>query len=186
MKKIIAGAFCIVGMIILLSMLTGATYILKEDTLTLAAVDATPLDGSTADRTYLPADRDPNFLIPLSTRTDAVDLYVYSTSAQSGADGNSVILNIYGYGDAGPTVPIYVTTTFTLGTATSPGTGKYADTVSGTDVYTKTVGIADSGNNRLGIVTIETTGLSGLYVEPNTFTGVTGCVVVIRQYGLVK
>ncbi len=170
---------------IILALVVGATYINTEKVLLLSAVDATPLDGSTASRTYMASDRVAGYTIPLKDRCDIVDLYVYSTTAQAVTANDAVVLNIYGYGSGGPSMPVYDACTFTFGTAVSTGTGLYADTASGTDLHATTTGVTvtDSGNNRIVRLSFDTTGFEGLYVEPETFTGVTGCYVVVRQYG---
>ena len=174
----------LVVLVIVLVLVTGATFINKEKVLTLSAVDATPLDGSTASRTYMASDRIAGYTIPLKDRCDAVDIYVYATTAQAVTADDLVILNIYGYGSGSPSMPVYDACTFTFGTAVSTGTGLYADTASGTALHTLPVRVTDSGNNRIVKVTLDTTGFEGLYVEPQTFTGVTGCYVVVRQYGI--
>ncbi len=181
-KKIAA----IILLAVIASFLVAATYIEGEGTLTLDAVDPTPLDGSTAGRTFLAADRVAAFVSDLNTRTDAVDIYFYVTGAQGGAEADSVLLNIYGFIKSGPTFPIFLNTTITLGTATSPGSGKFADTAAGTDLHLSVVAVIDSGGNRIVRVSLDTRGLDGLYIEPVTFTGVTGVVVVVRPYGFVK
>ncbi len=173
-----------IGLVIVLTLVVGATFINKEKVLLLSAVDATPLDGSTASRTYMSSDRVAGYTIPLKDRCDAVDLYVYATSAQAVTADDLVVLNIYGYGSGGPTMPVYDACTFTFGTAVATGTGLYADTASGTPLHTLPVIVTDSANNRIVKVTFDTTGFEGLYIEPETFTGVTACNVVIRQYGI--
>lgn len=166
-----------------------ATVVLSAETKTLSAVDATPLDGTTSGQTYMSTDRvtnkDTGYVFLLDERTDAVEIMVYATNAQSVTDGDSVLLNIYTFSDNGPSLATYDACTFTFGTAVAPGSGLFADTAVGTDLHDKTVEVTDSGSNRIVRVWFDNVGRH-LYIEPETFTGVTGCIVIVRRYGFVE
>ena len=158
-----------------------ATIIRNLRSLSFSAVDATPLDGSTAGLTYQAGDRLESACIPLDEETDAVTIIIDGT----GADGNLAIFNIYGYGLDGPAERIYHTVTATLGTAVA-GTGKlYAEEISGTDVHSSTIGIKDSGaaGNTVAKVSFDTSGLRYLYFEPTTFTTLTAITFHVREWG---
>lgn len=157
------------------------TAIMKDAVLTLSAVDATPLDGTTANRTWMPSDRVTAYSVRLDKRTDAVEVHVYSNGAATAND--SALINIYAYGEDGPAMRVYDACTFTLGTAVAPGSGLYADTISGTDYHVTNVTVADSGNNAIAKLQFDTIGYRNLYFEPETFTGITSAVVLVRQYG---
>ncbi len=158
-----------------------ATIIRKDRVLTLTAVDATPLDGSTANRTYKASDRLALYSVALDEETDAVTITMDGT----GANGNSAVFNIYGYGLDGPAERIYHTVTGTLGLAVA-GTGKvWVEQFSGTATHTKTIGITDSGagGDTMAKITFDTTGLRYLYFEPKTFTTLTAITFHIREWG---
>jgi hypothetical protein len=159
----------------------GRTWIVEDQTLTITAVDGTILDGTTSGRTYMAADRVALYSVPIDDRTDWVEIHLYSTGSDTADD--TAKINIYGYGKNGPAMRIYEATTFTLGTAVSPGSGLYADTISGTDKHTETVEVADSGDNTVCKLKIDTAGLRWLYFEPETFTGITNVIIKIRSYG---
>lgn len=169
------------------------TTMKKIRELSFAAVDATPLDGTTANRTYQPKDR----LITAASGTGACVLLrqdtdaVIITGSGTGSDGNIAVFHIYGYAmddletaaSGGPAERIYITVTGTLGTAVA-GTGQlYFDTFSGTDVHTSTIGIYDSGNNAVCKITFDTQGIKYLYFEPITFTTLTAIKFYIREVG---
>ncbi len=158
-----------------------ATWIVEDQTLTLTAVDATILDGTTTNRTYMASDRVSTYSVHIDDRTDWVEIHLYSTGSDTAED--TAKINIYGYGKNGPAMRIYEATTFTLGTAVAPGTGLYADTISGTDKHIETVEVADSGDNTICKLKIDTAGLQWLYFEPETFTGITNVIIQIRSYG---
>jgi len=156
-----------------------ATIIRQERALSFAAVDATPLDGTTSGRTFQPGDRLESACIPLDEETDAVTITMDGT----GSDGNTAVFNIYGYGLNGPAERIYHTVTATLGTGVA-GTGKlYVDTISGTDTHTSTIGIKDSGSNTVAKVSFDTSGMRYLYFEPTTFTTLTAITFHVREWG---
>lgn len=169
-----------------------ATIIRKTKVLTFTKVDANPLDGSTTGRTYQAVDREVHAAtirtaqsvtpyITLDEETDAVTISIDGT----GADGNTAVFNIYGYGEDGPAERIYHTVTCTLGTAVA-GTGKlYAEQISGTDVHSSTIGIKDSGaaGNTVAKISFDTSGLRYLYFEPTTFTTLTAITFHIREWG---
>ncbi len=159
----------------------GETIILNVETLILAAVDATPLDGSTSARTYLSTDRLALYSATLTEKTDAVEIIAYSTGADTADD--TALINIYGYSRNGPAVKIYDACTFTLGTATAPDSGLYAGIASGTDLHSTTVNVSDSVDNGIVKITFDTVGLRYLYFEPETFTGITNFIVQVRSYG---
>lgn len=159
----------------------GRTWIVEDQTLTITAVDSTILDGTTSGRTYMAADRVSTYSVPIDDRTDWVEIHLYSTGGDTADD--SAKINIYGYGKNGPAVRIYEAVTFTLGTAVAPDSGLYADTISGTDKHTETVEVADSGDNTVCRLKIDTAGLRWLYFEPETFTGITNVIIKIRSYG---
>ncbi len=158
-----------------------STIIRQVRTLAFAAVDATPLDGSTAGRTYQQNDKLSTALVPLDEETDAVIIYVSGT----GSANNTVLFHLYGYGrgvDA-PAERILNSVTATLGSAVS-GTGQlYADTIAGTDWHTSSVGIFDSGNNTVCKIKLDTQGLEFLYFEPVTFTTLTAVKFHVREVG---
>ncbi len=158
-----------------------ATIIRQMRELTFAAVDATPLDGSTSGRTYQASDRLASACIPLDEETD----YVTITIDGTGADGNTAVFNIYGYGEDGPAERIYHTVTCTLGTAVAGTSRLYAEEIAGTDVHTGTIGIQDRelNSNSMAKVTFETRGLRYLYFEPTTFTTLTALTFHIREWG---
>jgi len=160
--------------------------------LTFTAVDAAPLDGSTTGRTYQAKDREVHAAVILAAQnitpyitideeTDSVTITIDGT----GADGNTAVFNIYGYGEDGPAERIYHTVTTTLGTAVA-GTGRlYAEEIAGTDVHTGVIGIQDRelNSNSMAKVTFDTRGLRYLYFEPTTFTTLTALTFHIREWG---
>lgn len=158
-----------------------ATWIVEDQTLTISAVDATILDGTTSNRTYMAGDRVSTYSVHIDPRTDWVEVHLYSTGGHTADD--TALINIYGYGKNGPAMRIYEAATFTLGTAVSPGPGLYADTISGTDKHTETVEVADSADNTVCKLKIDTAGLQWLYFEPETFTGITNVIIKVRSYG---
>jgi len=156
-----------------------ATTIKKLRPLSFTAVDATPLNGTTSGRTYQPGDRLASACIPLEEDTDAVII----TMSGTGSDGNSCVFHIYGYGLNSPAEAIYNTVTATLGTGVA-GTGQlYVDTISGTDLHTSTIGVYDSGNDRVCKLKFDTQGLRYLYFEPITFTTLTEVSFLVREVG---
>jgi len=158
-----------------------ATIIRKDRVLTLTAVDATPLDGSTAGRTYQASDRPEKYSVALDEETDAVTIKMDGT----GADGNSAVFNIFGYGKDSPAERIYHTVTGTLGTAVA-GTGRlFAEVFAGTTTHTKTIGITDSvaAGNSVAKIAFDTTGVRFLVFEPITFTTLTAITFHIREWG---
>jgi len=161
-----------------------ATWIVEDQTLTISAVDATILDGTSTSRTYMASDRVSTYSVHIDDRADWVEVHLYSTGSDT--DGDSAKINIYGYGKDGPAMRIYEATTFTLGTAVAPGSGLYADTISGTDKHTETVEVADSASNTICKLKIDMAGLQWLYFEPETFTGITNVIIQVRSYGFAK
>lgn len=159
----------------------GKTWIVEDQSLTISAVDATILDGTTTNQTYMATDRVAAYSVHIDDRTDWVEIHLYSTGSDTADD--SAKINIYGYGKDGPAMRIYEAVTFTLGTAVAPDSGLYADTISGTDKHTETVEVADSGDNTVCRLKIDTAGLQWLYFEPETFTGITNVIIQIRSYG---
>ena len=164
-----------------------ATIIRNDRVLTLSAVDATPLDGTTSGRTYQAKDRvkihtsGTGACVALDEETDAVTITMDGT----GANGNSAVFNIYGYGLDGSAERIYHTVTGTLGLAVA-GTGKvWAEQFSGTATHIKTIGITDSGagGDTMAKITFDTTGLRYLYFEPITFSTLTAITFHIREWG---
>ena len=127
------------------------------------------------------SDRVSTYSVHIDDRADWVEVHLYSTGSDTADD--TALINIYGYGKDGPAMRIYEATTFTLGTAVAPGTGLYADTISGTDLHTETVEVSDSGNNTICKLKIDAAGLQWLYFEPETFTGITNVIIKIRSYG---
>lgn len=158
-----------------------STIIRDVRELTLTAVDATPLDGTTAGRTFQAKDRSQAYSLRLDEETDCVTITMDGT----GADGNSAVFNIFGYGEDGPRERIYHTVTATLGTAKA-GTGRcFAEIFSGTSTHVKTVGITDSvvAGNSVAKIAFDTTGLRYLYFEPITFTTLTAITFQVREWG---
>ncbi|HEB29187.1 MAG TPA: hypothetical protein ENI05_15785 [Porticoccus sp.] len=162
----------------------GRTLIENLQTLTLSAVDATPLDGTSASRTFLASDRLDIYTIFLTEGADAVEVIGYSTGSDTADD--TALINIYGYSRTGPAFKILDATTFTLGTAVAPDSGLYAGVASGTDLHSTTVGTADSIDNGIVKVSFDTVGLKYLYFEPETFTGITNFIIQVRQYGFLE
>lgn len=169
-----------------------ATIIRKTKVLTFTAVDAVPLDGSTTGRTYQAKDREVHAAvirtaqsvtpyITLDEETDSVTISIDGT----GADGNTAVFTIYGYGENGPAERIYHTVTATLGTAVAGSGRLFAEEIAGTDVHTGTIGIQDRelNSNSMAKVTFETRGLAYLYFEPKTFTTLTALTFHIREWG---
>jgi len=159
----------------------GKTWIVEDQSLTLSAVDATILDGTTTNRTYMASDRVADYSVHIDDRTDWVEVHLYSTSSDTAED--SAKINIYGYGKDGPAMRIYEAVTFTLGAAVAPDSGLYADTISGTDKHIELVEVADSADNTVAKLKIDTAGYEWLYFEPETFTGITNVIIQIRCYG---
>lgn len=162
----------------------GRTLIERMETLTLSAVDGTPLDGSTASRTYLATDRLVIYSVPITEGADAVEIIAYSTVDDTAND--TAVINIYGYSVNGPALKIYDACTFTLGTAVAPDSGLYAGVASGTDLHTTTVGVADSVDNGITKLSFDTTGLKYLYFEPETFNNIGNFIIQVRQYGFLE
>lgn len=159
-----------------------ATVIRDEMILTLSAVDATPLDGSTTGRTYQAVDRTKGRYFVLSEAADAVVITMDGT----GSDGNSAVFTIWGYSKNGGAERIYHTVTATLGTAVA-GTGRtWAEVFSGTDTHITTVGVKDSAGagNSVAKLALDTVGYEFLMFEPITFTGLTAITFHVREYGL--
>ena len=149
--------------------------------LAFAAVDATPLDGTTAGRTYQGVDRLDSASYKLPEDTDAVVI----TMSGTGSANNTCAFNLYGYG-FGPESPaerIFDTVTATLGTAVAGTSQLFVDTFAGTDKHTQTVGIFDSADNTVCKLLIDTSGLEYLYFEPVTFTTLTAVKFFIREVG---
>jgi hypothetical protein len=159
----------------------------QEQILTLTAVDATPLDGSTASRTYLRADMVKAYAVRLDQETDAVEIIVDC----AGSDGNTALFNIYGYGEPGnpstpeigPALKIFDAVTATLGTAVAGASRLFVEHFTGTDKHTKTVGLYDNalGGNSIAKMAFDTRGLRFLYFEPETFTTLTDIRFHIRE-----
>lgn len=160
----------------------GSTWIVSDDTLTLSAVDATPLDGTSANRTFMPTDRLSTYSVRIDERTDYVEVYFYSTGGDTA--GDTALINIYGYGKDGPAMRIYDAATVTLGTAVAPDSGLYADGIAGTDKHVTAVSVKDESADTVAKMTIQTHGIQWLYFEPETFTGITSIIVKIRSYGV--
>jgi len=170
-----------------------ATILRKTMELEFSSVDATPLDGTTSGRTYQPADRvvtaaaGTGACVLLNEETDAVII----TMSGTGSNGNSCVFNIWGYGidrentgaDGGPAEAIYNAVTATLGTAVAGAGQLYVDTIAGTDLHTSTIGIKDSGNNRVCKFKFDTQGLRYLYFEPTEFSTLTKIKFLIREVG---
>jgi hypothetical protein len=161
---------------------------LQERLLKLAAVDATPLDGSTATRTYQNADKVKTYFFGLQQGVDAVEITVDGT----GSDGNTGVFNMYGYGVASPNklLPeiaaaqrIFIAVTLTLGTAVAAANRLWAEHFTGTDLHTKTIGLYDNAlaGNGIAKIALDTRGLTGLYIEPITFTTLTALCFHIRE-----
>ena len=165
-----------------------------EKTLTLTAVDATPLDGSTGGRTYLRADRIKGYTVILGQTVDAVEIFADC----AGSDGNTALFNLYGYpfaGDPNPSFPelgpalkIYDAVTATLGTAVAGTSRLFVEHFIGTDKHTITVGVYDSalGGNSIAKLALDTRGLWALYFEPVTFTTLTDIRFHIRELQLLR
>lgn len=168
--------------------------LITEKILTLTAVDATPLDGSSADRTYLRADAVSTYLVGLGQTVDAVEIFVDC----AGSDGNTALFNIYGYPFAGvipnpqtpelgPALKIFDNVTATLGTAVA-GTGRlFVEHFTGIDLHTKTIGLYDNalGGNSIAKIAFDTRALGALYFEPQTFTTLTDIKFHIRTLEIV-
>jgi hypothetical protein len=168
---------------------------IEEKILLLTAVDATPLDGSTAGRTYLRGDAVSAYLVGLGQTVDAVEIFADC----AGSDGNTAVFNILGYPFAGkepnplkpeigPALKIYDAVTVTLGTAVA-GTGRlFVEHFTGTDKHTKTIGLYDNalGGNSIAKMAFDTRGLAALYFEPITFTTLTDIKFHIRTLELIK
>ncbi len=168
-----------------------ATIIRQTRVLTFTAA-VTGLDGTTAGLTYQAKDRltqeaviraaqGISPCIRLDEETDAVTIVIDG----KGANGNSAVFSIFGYGEDGPAERIYYTVTATLGAAVA-GTGKvWADQIAGTAVHTKTIGITDTGadGETMAKIAFDTTGLRYLYFEPTTFTTLTALTFHIREWG---
>ena len=156
-----------------------ATLVKYEKALAFAAVDATPLDGTTATRTYQRGDRNTSQCLLLEEGTDAVIVYISGT----GSANNTMVFNLYGYGLDGDAERIYIAATATLGSGVASATELYADTIVGTDLHTSTIGIYDSGNNAICKFKLDTQGLNWLKFEPITFTTMTACTFHVREVG---
>ena len=168
---------------------------IEEKILLLTAVDGTPLDGSSANRTYLRADRLDAYTVPLGQTVDAVEIFVDC----AGSDGNTALFNLYGYPFAGnppnplkpeigPALKIYDNVTVTLGTAVAGTSRLFVEHFTGTDLHTKTVGLYDNalGGNGIDKMCFDTRGLWALYFEPQTFATLTDIRFHIRTLELIK
>ena len=159
-----------------------ATIIRPERTITLTAVDATPLDGSTANRTYKPADRTAANSIRFGEEVDSVIITMDGT----GADGNSAVFSLWGYHEEnGFAHRIYHTATATLGTAVHSTGRVWAEIFAGTDTHVKTVGLTDSGaaGNSIAKLLIDKMDYRFLMFEPTTFTTLTAITFHVREIG---
>lgn len=167
---------------------------ITEKILTLIAVDATPLDGSTGGRTYLRGDAVADYLVGLGQTVDAVEIFADC----AGSDGNTAVFNIYGYPYAGvnpdplkpylgPALKIFDAVTATLGTAVAGSSRLFAEHFAGTDKHTKTIGLYDNalGGNSIAKMAFDTRALGALYIEPITFTTLTDIRFHIRTLELV-
>ena len=166
---------------------------ITERILTLNAVDATPLDGSSANRTYLRADRVAEYTVALGQTVDAVEIFADC----AGSDGNTALFNLYGYPFAGvkpnplrpeigPALKIFDAVTATLGTAVAGTSRLFVEHFTGTDLHTKTIGLFDNalGGNSIAKMALDTRGLWALYFEPETFTTLTDIRFHIRTLEL--
>lgn len=161
----------------------GSTWQKKERILEISAVTSQVLDGTTASGTWAAADRESGKEFRLNKSTDVVDLYFYVYDASETA-ADTILMNIYGYVESGPSLPIYDACTLTLGTGISPNDGLYIKTASGTSTHTKSITVTNSGTTAgVVIISFDTTGLYGLYFEAETFTGVTAVTVIVHEYG---
>lgn len=158
-----------------------ATIIRDELTITLTAVDATPLDGSTAGRTYQASDRTKGTYLVLSQEADAVVITMDGT----GSDGNSAVFTIWGYNANGAAERIYHTVTGTLGTAIAATGRTFVEQFSGTDTHITTIGVKDSAGagNSIAKLAFDTVGYKFLMFEAITFTGLTAVTFHVREYG---
>jgi hypothetical protein len=156
-----------------------STLVKYEKTKAFAAVNAAPLDGTTAGITFQPGDRLNSACLLLEEGTDAVIIYISGT----GSANNSMVFSIYGYSLTGGAERIYKTATATLGSGVAGSGLLYADTITGTDFHTSPVGVFDSGNNTICKIKFDTQGLNWLYFEPVTFTTMTACTFHVREVG---
>ena len=157
------------------------TVIRKQRQITFSAVDATPLDGSTASRTYKFSDMTTGATVVLSEATDAVSI----TMSGKGSDGNSAVFTLWGYPDEGPAERIYHTVTAVLGAGVA-GTGElFVDQISGTDTHYTTIAIKDNAANSdtIAKIALDTVGYRHLMFEPTTFTTLTEITFYVREYG---
>ena len=160
---------------------------LQERLLKLTAVDATPLDGSTALRTYQNAHKVKAYFVGLQQGVDAVEITVDGT----GSDGDTGVFNMYGYGipgdrlnpEIGAAQRIFLTVTLTLGTAVAAANRLWAEHFTGTDLHTKTIGLYDNAlaGNGIAKIALDTRGMTGLYIEPITFSTLTALCFHIRE-----
>ncbi len=160
-----------------------ATTHRAERLITCPAVVGTALDGTTTGFTYQPGDIGPTsaYLLDLNQDTDAVIITISGT----GSNNNTIAFNIWGYGVDTPAESIYILATAILGTAVAGSSQLYVDTITGTDKHTSTVGIYDSGSNRVCKLKLDTQGLKYLYFEPTTFTTLTACKFHVREAGSI-
>jgi len=180
-KGLLLSAFVLSAIVISSVFLMGATVQRGERTVTMTAVDSTPLDGSSTSRTYQAADRTVAYCVVLAEETD----YVVVTAVGTGSDNNSAVFTLWGYGVDGDAERIYHTVTATLGTAVA-GSGKlYVDYFNGTDTHTTTIAVKDSGSNgnTRAKFYLETAGLRHLMFEPTTFTTLTAITFHVREFG---
>ena len=139
----------------------------------------TELDGTTENYTYQAGDRDISECIQLDDSCDAVEV----TISGHGSDGNSCVFSIYGYANNGPALRIFKTVTAILGTAIAGAGQLFADTISGTDYHTESVGVYDSGNNTVAKMVFDTQGLKYLYFELVSLSTMTAVKFRVREIG---
>ncbi len=157
----------------------GATVVSSIQSLIFPAVDATPLDGATAGRTFQATDRNNDQCITLTGNTDAINVIAWA----EGADGDSAIFNVYLYGPTGAAQRVFHTVTATLGTATQSLSAKYVESFVGTDTHAPGVGISDSGTNTVCSFRLDVEGAQWVKFEPVTFTALTRITFEVRSFG---
>lgn len=155
----------------------------EEIIVSLSAVDATPLDGSSANRTYSPADKTQANIVPLSTDSDGVVITMEGT----GANGDSAVFNLWAYTKNGYAHRAYHTVTATLGTAVGAAGRTWAEVFVGTDTHIKTIGINDSlaAGNSIAKIEFDRGPYEFLMFEPITFNTLTAIHFHLVEYGLI-
>jgi hypothetical protein len=156
---------------------------------TFSAISTIILDGSTATKTYQPADRIAANSVALSKRADDVIIDASVGVTTLATVVGTVAFKIYGYAEKGPAELIYSGTA----TAAAASTGiagtlsRYVTTFStqAAGLYHEAIDITVPEVNGITSMNITTRGVKYLLFEVSAFnaTAVTSITFNVREYG---